>query len=106
MLKNYLKIAIRIITRNKVFSFINILGLAIGMACTIIILLWVQDEVNYDKFHTNLNDLYRVVYHDSADIQNRRGTGTPGPLGPTIKEKLPDVMDYCRIFLLPSRTLV
>jgi len=53
MFKNYLKISLRNIKRHKGYSFINIAGLAIGMAICILILLWVQDELNYDRFHEN-----------------------------------------------------
>jgi putative ABC transport system permease protein len=55
---NYFKIAIRNILRHKVYSFINIMGLAVGMACCILILLWVQDEMSYDRFHENADDIY------------------------------------------------
>lgn len=54
MLRNYLLIVLRTFWRNKVFSLINILGLALGMACSIMILLWIHDEMSYDKFHKNL----------------------------------------------------
>jgi len=53
MLKNYLTVAVRNILRHKVYSFINIMGLAVGMVCCILILLWVQDEMSYDRFHEN-----------------------------------------------------
>ena len=61
MLKNYLKIAIRNLFRHKAFSFINIVGLAVGMACTVLILLWVQDELSYDKFFKNADNIYLVL---------------------------------------------
>ena len=56
MLKNYIKIAFRNLIRKKAFSFINIFGLAIGMACTILILLWVQDELSYDNLDTKITE--------------------------------------------------
>ena len=58
MLKNYLTVAVRNILRHKVYSFINIMGLAVGMACCMLILLWVQDEISYDRFHENADDIY------------------------------------------------
>ena len=61
MLSNYLKIALRNLLKYKVYSLINILGLALGIACTILILLWVQDELSYDEFHTNADRIYRVT---------------------------------------------
>jgi putative ABC transport system permease protein len=59
MFKNYLKIALRNIVRQKVYSSINIAGLAIGMACFILISLWVRDELSYDRFHENGDRIYR-----------------------------------------------
>ncbi len=61
MFKNYLKIALRNFSRNKAFTFINILGLAIGMAVCIMLLLWVQNEFSYDKFHTNSDQIYSII---------------------------------------------
>ena len=61
MFKNYFKIAWRNLFRNKSFSLTNILGLTIGITCTIFILLWVQDELTYDKFHKNYDNIYQVM---------------------------------------------
>ena len=61
MFKNYLKIAVRNIGKYRGYSFINITGLALGLACCILILLWIQDELSYDRFHENSNTIYRVV---------------------------------------------
>lgn len=61
MYLNYLKIAIRNILRNKAFSFINIVGLGIGIACVILISLWVFDEMSYDKFHEKGKRIFKVV---------------------------------------------
>jgi len=60
MLKNYLKVVLRNIKRHKGYSFINITGLALGMACCLLITIWVLDELSYDKFHENAASLYRV----------------------------------------------
>ena len=61
MIFNYLKIAFRNLARHKAFSLINISGLAIGMACSIFILLWVRDELSYDQFHMHANRMYRLT---------------------------------------------
>ena len=61
MIRNYLTIAFRNIVRHKVYSIINISGLAIGMACCMLILFWVKGELRYDKFNKNFDDIYRVV---------------------------------------------
>jgi hypothetical protein len=60
MFSNYIKIAIRNILRHKVYSIINIVGLAVGMASTILILLWVQFELSYDRYHENADRIYRL----------------------------------------------
>lgn len=61
MLRNYLKIALRNLFRHKAYSFINIAGLAIGMASSIIIFLWVQHERSFDRFHTKADSIYRII---------------------------------------------
>ena len=67
MIRNYLTIAFRNLRRNKVFSFINIFGLALGLACSMLILLWVQDELTWDRFHPNIDRLYRVYINRPVD---------------------------------------
>jgi len=93
--KNYLKIALRNIKRHKGLSFINITGLAIGMACCLLITIWVQDELSYDKFHENAENIYRVCMND----QNY-GVVWPIvsiPVGPALKEEFPEVIDSARV---------
>ncbi|UCE21723.1 MAG: ABC transporter permease, partial [Candidatus Aminicenantes bacterium] len=97
MLKNYLKIAFRNIKRHKGYSFINIVGLAIGMACCILILLWVQDELSYDRFHENADDIYRVLQDINFTDHSTTWTITQGPLGPSLKEDFPEIIDATRI---------
>jgi putative ABC transport system permease protein len=91
MIKNYFKIAWRNLFRNKGFSITNILGLSIGMVCTIFILLWVQDELTYNKFHTN----YRNIYHVMAnrDFNNKVFTAENMvlPLAKAIGSEAPQV---------------
>ena len=62
MFRNYFKTAWRNLVRNKVFSFINIAGLSIGLACCMLILLYNKDEVSYDRFHDNVQDIYRITH--------------------------------------------
>jgi putative ABC transport system permease protein len=97
MLKNYLKIALRNIKRYKGYSFINITGLAIGMTCTILILLWVQDELSYDRFHKNGDYLYRVIQDIQFTDHRTHWAITQGPLGPSLKEDFPEIADFTRI---------
>ncbi len=89
MVNNLLKIVLRSLTRRKGFTFINILGLAVGMACTILFLLWVQYEWSFDKFHENADRLYRVVF--TAD-EGSKGYWQPGPLAEELKARFPEIL--------------
>ncbi|MGD8535796.1 MAG: ABC transporter permease [Candidatus Aminicenantes bacterium] len=106
MFKNYLKTAIRNLTRHKGYSLINIAGFAIGIACCILILLWVQDELSFDRFHENLDNLYRVVeeqhYSDGTIFSIAR---TPYPVGPALVADYPEIMKFTR-FTPYGRTLL
>lgn len=97
MLQNYFKIALRNLFKNKVFSFINILGLAIGMACCMLILLWVQHELSYDKYHTHADDIYRVGTVFVGQDNESKSTGTPAPLGPALMQEYPEVEAMARL---------
>jgi putative ABC transport system permease protein len=98
MLKNYFKIAFRNLIRLKTYSFINILGLAVGMTCTILILLWVQDELSYDRFFPNIDRLYRVTDSEKyADGSEVIFTQNPPPLAQTLVEKYPDIINAARL---------
>lgn len=61
MLKNYLRVLLRNMARHKGFAFINIAGLALGIACCLLILLWVQDELSFDAYHENAERIHRLV---------------------------------------------
>ncbi len=93
MFRNYLKIAIRNLVRHKVYSFINILGLALGLACSILILLWVWDELSFDKFHKNVENIYRVT--NNVDVFNKGKSRLLGrtsyPLAPVLKKEYPEI---------------
>src|SRR5688572_22753959 len=92
MIYNYLKIGIRNLLRHKVFSLINIGGLALGMTCCILILLWVQDELSFDRFHKNAGQLVRVIsvqhYPGADDLTTQSGTGM---IVPSMEKELPEV---------------
>lgn len=92
MFKNYLKITWRNIVRQKANSFINITGLAIGMTCSMLILMWVQHELSFDRFNKNANEIYRVVENQYyAGGQIFPVAVTPSPLAPALKEKFPEI---------------
>lgn len=104
MLKTYLKIAFRNFWRYKAFSFINVLGLAIGMASCFFIFLYVRFEFSYDSFHKNADRTYRLV----ADITNSTGTHpgyqTSAPMARSIKASFPEVQSVTRV--IPADVLV
>jgi ABC-type antimicrobial peptide transport system permease subunit len=107
MLKNYLKISLRNIKTHKVYSFINITGLAIGIACCILIILWVQDELNYDRFHKNADNTYMVpLTIHSSDGRTTTIQNSAGPLGNELKENFPEIKNYVRFTIFPSEFLV
>ncbi len=106
MLKNYLKITIRNIKRHKAFSFINITGLGIGLAISLFIVLWVQNELSYDRFHKNYKNIYRIVEHWMIlDGSVNPGASTPYPLGPALRDNYPEVEESLH-FLIKNGTLV
>ena len=92
MFRSHLKIALRNIKNHKTYSFINISGLAIGMACAVLIYLWIQDELSYDRFHENANQIYRVV----SDYQGYRAPATPGPFAAFLKIQIPEIKNATR----------
>ncbi|MGD8777474.1 MAG: ABC transporter permease [Ignavibacteria bacterium] len=89
MLRNNLKVAVRNLTRNKIYSLINIVGLGVGIACVVLIMLWVKYELSYDKFHENADRLYRVVF--TTEQINYHGFYQPGPLANYLKENFPGI---------------
>src|SRR5882724_4381943 len=96
--KNYLKTALRSLLKNKIFSFINIIGLAIGMAACLLILEYVSFELSYDRFNKNLSDIYRVVndhYQNGKLIQH--GTITYSAIGKAMRDNYPEVVNNTRL---------
>jgi len=89
MFKNHLKIALRNLKRHKGYSFINISGLAVGIACSILILLWVEHELSYDRFHENADELYRVAL--TTERQDFHGSYLPGLLADFLKDDYPEI---------------
>ena len=97
MFRNYLTIALRNIKRHKGYSLINIAGLAVGMACSILILAWVRDERGTNRFHEKIDSLYivRTAAHYGSEIRNTDGT-VPA-LGPALKAEYPEVLNAARL---------
>jgi putative ABC transport system permease protein len=97
MLKNYLKIAYRNLSRNKGFSILNISGLAIGMASAILILLWVQNELSFDRFYKNSDRLYQVWGRYKSNHGIDCTYGTSQLMAPALRKDYPEVEKACRV---------
>jgi putative ABC transport system permease protein len=98
MIRNYITIAFRAIFRSKVHSAINIIGLSLGIACCILITLFVKDEWTFDRFHSKADRIYRVYGKENwGENQEFFYTVTPYPMGPALKENLPEVESQVRI---------
>lgn len=91
MLKNYFKIALRHIKKNKGYAFINMIGLSLGIACAILILLWVNDEVQYNKFQKSYNSLYQVIENQTYEGKTYTFSALPGKFAAAIKDELPEI---------------
>ena len=99
MFKNHLRVAYRNLQKNKVFSYINILGLAIGMAAFLFIVQYVRFERSYEDFHVNSGNTLRLLaefYKGSEYVMT--DCETYAPLGPFLKEKMPEVVDFVRLY--------
>lgn len=104
MFSNYIKIAWRNLIRNKSFSVINILGLTIGLACSLLILLWVQDERSVDNFHANGDRLYMIYETQFIDGRKDGGYYTPGILANELKRVVPEIEYATNISWVASET--
>lgn len=98
MFKNYFKTALRNFLRQKTLSFINIIGLSIGIACFSLFLVYTLNEFSFDRFHRNADHIYRVYLRAQSDEGKGEGFGTyhPMPLGPAMKADMPEVEDFFR----------
>jgi putative ABC transport system permease protein len=98
MVRNYIITTFRNISRHKGYAFINIVGLAVGMACCLLIFLWVNHEWSYDRYHENTDDIFRVVCHWPGDQGEGWTWRTPPPLSPALKEKYPEIQHSSRFY--------
>jgi putative ABC transport system permease protein len=97
MFINYLKIAFRNLKKNKGYSFINISGLAVGIACCIVILLFIQNEFSYDKYNKNYDRIYRVRLDAKISNNELNTAESCAPCGPTFVQEIPEVENFTRI---------
>lgn len=96
MFKNYLKIALRQLKRNSGFSLLNMFGLALGLTCAILMLLWIENEVSYNWFHKKYDTLYQVYENQTYEDQTFTFIATPGPLAEAMKKEFPEVKNAAR----------
>jgi putative ABC transport system permease protein len=104
MFRNYLKIAFRNVKRHKVYSVINIAGLTIGMTCVVLILLWIKDELSFDKFHDKIDDIYIASALIKMEKDELQVPSVPG-VGPLMEELFPEVEESAR-FLAGYRSFI
>lgn len=98
MLKNYFKIAWRNLWKNKVYALTNLAGLSIGLACVMLITLFVKDELSYDRFHEKAPRLYRIVNEAGDPEGNTHTSGISGPVhGPGFQAEIPEITSICRM---------
>ena len=93
---NYVRVALRKMRRQKGYSFITVAGLAVGLACCVLMMLWVADELSYDRFHANRDSIYRLIAETPNETGTMRDAHPATPLGPAAKAGLPEVQDFCR----------
>jgi putative ABC transport system permease protein len=93
MIRSYLKTSWRNLLKYKIYSAINLFGLAIGMACTLLIFLWIQDELSYDRFHEKSDRIYRVYTESQSDGNIKQRAKTPAPLASALVNDFPEILD-------------
>ena len=97
MFKNYFKIALRNIGKYKFFSAINILGMTLGVTASLMIILWVTDELGYDKFHKDYDRMYQVGLHGKISGQDIRVSNTCPPMAQALVSEIPEVESASRL---------
>ncbi|MBN2174575.1 MAG: ABC transporter permease [Bacteroidales bacterium] len=97
MLKNYFRSLYRIFIRNKFYSLINISGLSIGIATSLFILFYIQDELSYDKYHKNYDRIFRIESDFAVNNNHNRYATAPIPLGPALKREMPEIEEFARL---------
>jgi len=100
MFKSYLKIAWRNLLKNKVFSFINIFGLSVGLTCCMLITVYIYNEVSYDKYHKNINQLYQLATSFVKDGKEDKTPNTPAPMAAAMKQEFPEISETTRMMAL------
>lgn len=97
MLRNYFETAFRFLLKNKTFSFINIIGLAVGTLCFLYILLYIEDQYSYDKHEKNANDIYRITTSLALKGDKHTMATASPPIAPAMKNDFPEVKQFTRV---------
>jgi len=97
MWKNFIRVTLRSINKNKAFNAINIAGLAIGLASAIFIILYIISESSFDRFHTRSADIYRLYLHGKMAGEEFKGAWNSPIFGPTFHEEVPEIENFCRM---------
>jgi putative ABC transport system permease protein len=93
---SYVRTALRKVRREKGYAFINIAGLAVGLACSVLMMLWVRQEASFDGFHANRDSIFRLVTETKNQSAAKLDARAPTPTGPAVKAEVPEVLDFCR----------
>lgn len=106
MLKNYLKITYRNFVRQKLYSVLNVTGLVVGLSCFLLIALYIQDELSFDRFHAKSDRIFRVVEHFESEGVGEHSASLPFPAGPALEDEFPGQVEHAvRLFNFQSPTL-
>jgi putative ABC transport system permease protein len=105
MFKSHLKIAFRNLWKNKIFSIVNISGLAIGITCSLLLFMFVRDELSFDRSFKKANDIYRVYVDIKINGKQSINGKTGAPVAPTLVKNFPEVLSYARVGYFGAHTL-
>jgi len=106
MFRSYVRTAVRNIVREKAYSFINIAGLAAGLACCMLIFLYIADELSYDRFHAHADEIYRAAFNARIGEKPIDSGSTPGPLGPALVRDFPEAVGFTRLAGAPKALIM
>ena len=106
MVKNYILIAFRNSWRNKGYTLINLLGLAIGIASSVIILLFVLDELGFDRHNENFREIYRICIKGKIQDNEMEAALSNAPMGATLKSDFPEVEEFTRLYTFEGEPIV
>ena len=98
MIKNYFKIAWRNLWKQKGYTFINLAGMAVGMASCFLLVIYVNHEMHYDEYHPNVDQLYRVNYHATFGDNEQIIRSIPAPIAPLMRQDFPQIEQIARLY--------